>query len=193
MSSRQPERDTLLEQLGAGLREMSSTSVLLSQAIAGRLGMNSTDLEALEILHRLGPMTAGGLAEATGLTTGAITGIVDRLERDGYARRARDAHDRRRVIVRPEFEHGIRTIAPLFASMGEAMGALLARYSDEELAVVLDFVTRANAVTHAETAKLRDKPSTVRGPLPPGNRRAREQGVVAEGHRSPRRSVASGE
>jgi DNA-binding MarR family transcriptional regulator len=168
VSSGHQERDDLVEKLEAGLREMSSTSVLLSHAIAGRLGMNPTDLEALEILHRLGPMTAGGLAEATGLTTGAITGIVDRLERDGYARRARDPHDRRRVIVRPELEHGIRTIAPLFASMGEAMGALLARYSDEELVVVLDFVTRANAVTHAETAKLRDKPPAARGSFPAG-------------------------
>ncbi|MBA2518706.1 MAG: MarR family transcriptional regulator, partial [Chloroflexia bacterium] len=64
---------------------VTGQSVLFSQAIADQVGLNPTDLEALEVLLRQGPLTAGKLAEITGLTTGAITGVVDRLERKGYA------------------------------------------------------------------------------------------------------------
>jgi DNA-binding MarR family transcriptional regulator len=97
------------------------------------------------------------LAELTGLTTGAITGLVDRLERRGYARRERHPSDRRSVIVRPLSENAERDLAPSYAGMSQAMAELMSRYSDEELAVVADFLTRAAAITAEQVARLRSE------------------------------------
>jgi DNA-binding MarR family transcriptional regulator len=143
--------------LDRALRETSAQTVLFSQAVADRAGINSTDLETLDILARNGPMTAGRLAELTGLTTGAITGLIDRLERRGYARRERHPSDRRSVIVRPLSENAERDLAPSYAGMSQAMAELMSRYSDEELAVVADFLTRAAAITAEQVARLRSE------------------------------------
>ena len=86
------------------MREISTVTILFHQAIADRLGMNVTDHKCAGILARSGPITAGELARRTGLTTGAITGVIDRLEQAGFARRARDPGDRRRVIIEPDPE-----------------------------------------------------------------------------------------
>jgi DNA-binding MarR family transcriptional regulator len=149
------DREAILEALDVVLRESSGLGVLLSQAVADRVGMNPSDLEALEILIRRGPMTAGRLAELTGLTTGAITGLVDRLERRGYARREPDPADRRRVIVQPLTERAEGEIGPFYAGMSQAGKALLATYSDDELALILDFLTRAAVMTSEQIAALR--------------------------------------
>ncbi len=109
-------RRDLVAALNRAMREASGQGVLYSQAVAERLGINSTDLECLDSVVLRGPLTAGELADATGLTTGAITGVIDRLERAGFARRERDRHDRRKILVRalPAVE---RVIVPLFQPM----------------------------------------------------------------------------
>jgi DNA-binding MarR family transcriptional regulator len=152
------ERARLLQALEAELRTMSTRTVMLSQAIAGRLGLSPTDLETLEQLETHGPVTAGRLAELTGLTTGAITGLVDRLERGGFVRRERDPTDRRRVIVRLVPERA-RRIGRMFEPVSRAMAELHARYSDAELALLLDYATRANAVGHEMTSRIRREPA----------------------------------
>ncbi len=157
MSSPSMDRGTTAAALDRALRETSAQSVLFSQAVADRVGMNPTDLESLDILARHGPMTAGRLAELTGLTTGAITGLVDRLERRGYAGREPNPRDRRSVIVRPLIENAERDLAPSYAGMSQAMAGLLSRYSDEELAVIADFMTRAAAITAEQIARLRSE------------------------------------
>ena len=87
-------------------RELSTTSIFFHQAIAGKLGLNVTDTRCFELMSRYsqGPLTAGDLARATGLTTGAVTGILDRLEKAGLVERYRNAIDRRKVFVRPRLE-----------------------------------------------------------------------------------------
>lgn len=158
MSSNGPDRATTIAGLDTAIRETSALSVLFSQAIADRVGMSATDLEALDTLIRHGPMTAGRLAELTGLTTGAITGLVDRLERRGYVRRERNPTDRRSVIIQPLREEAIRDLGPYYAAMSAAMDELMARYSDEELAVILDFLTRAVAIAADQVARVRGLP-----------------------------------
>src|ERR1700743_1419267 len=81
------------------MREVSGLSVLHSQAMATALGINSTDLECLDLVMMRGRLTAGELAGLTGLTSGAITGVIDRLERARFVRRERAADDRRKVFV----------------------------------------------------------------------------------------------
>ena len=129
-------------------------SVLFSQAVAERVGLNPTALECLGILVETGPIPAGRLAEMTGLTTGAITGVVDRLEEAGFVRRERDPNDRRRVIVRPLSER-LPDVAPFFDPLQRAMAGLYARYSDQELALIIDFTARANAIMREEIARLK--------------------------------------
>ena len=154
MSSISTARAALLQTLERELRTSSAQGVIFSQAMAERLGLNPTDLECLGILSDLGPLTAGQLAELTGLTTGAITGLVDRLEKRGYARRVSDPSDRRRVIVEPVAER-VQAIDALFQPLKQATAELCARYSDEELALVLDFLTRCGALLQTETSRLR--------------------------------------
>src|SRR5579885_2408827 len=154
-SPESPDRSTLVSALTDALREVSGLSVLFSQVIADRLGIGSTDLETLGILGRDGPVTAGRLAELTGLTTGAVTGLVDRLERAGYVRREPDPHDRRRVIIRWNSEREA-DLFPLFLSMQQSMERLYMHYSDAELSLILDFIRRAAAATKAEIARIRE-------------------------------------
>jgi DNA-binding MarR family transcriptional regulator len=157
VSSLLSDHATTADALERALREVSGQSVLFSHAVANRLGMNPADLESLDILARHGPMTAGRLAELTGLTTGAITGLVDRLERRGYARREPHPTDRRSVIVQPLTETAERDLAPSYAGMARAMRELMSGYNDAELSVITDFLTRAAAITADQIAALRSE------------------------------------
>src|SRR5918992_3065986 len=94
-----PDRARLLAELELEQRRASAQGVLHGQAVAGRLGINHSDRETLDLWQWAGAVTAGRLAELTGLTTGAVTRMIDRLERDDYVRREPDPADRRRVIV----------------------------------------------------------------------------------------------
>ena len=160
MSTRKSSRPELIAALNHAMRDVSGQGVLYSQAVAERLGLNSTDLECLDFIVR-GPVTAGELAQATGLTTGAITGVIDRLERAGFARRERHGDDRRKVLVRalPAVQ---RNIGPLFEPMERAAMGILAGYSDKELAFLLEFLTRMHDQATVAMTELqqRSKPKT---------------------------------
>jgi DNA-binding MarR family transcriptional regulator len=103
MSSNNSERLQTIEHLIRELKTSSSRGILFHQTLADWLGLNITDHKCLGFLLEEGPQTAGRLAELTGLTTGAITGVIDRLEKAGYVKREKDSHDRRRVMIEPIF------------------------------------------------------------------------------------------
>lgn len=149
------ERERLLRDLGEEMYRSSTGGVFLLQAIAERSGMNLTDLQCINILTSTGPITAGQLAEMMGLTTGAITGVINRMERVGYVRREKDPGDGRRVVIQPVLEELERAGAGFFGSQGQALDALIAGYDDRDLAVVLDFTRRTNVMTEQETARIR--------------------------------------
>src|SRR5215510_5515842 len=153
MSTGQTSRNELIMALNRAMRDASGQGVLYSQVVAERLGINSTDLECLDFVVMRGPLTAGELATATGLTTGAITGVIDRLERAGFAQRERDKDDRRKVRVRalPAVE---RRIFPLFQPMERAALSALSSYKDEELAFLLTFLTRLREAATAAMTEL---------------------------------------
>ena len=160
-------REDLIAALNTAMRDASGQGVLYSQAVAQRLGINSTDLECLDHIVLRGPLSAGALAEATGLTTGAITGVIDRLERTGFARRERDPNDRRKVSVYADpvvFER----IVPLFEPMQRAAVTAVSPYSDEEL--LLDFFTRIREASLGAMTELRDS-----GPKADRKRRGRSR------------------
>jgi DNA-binding MarR family transcriptional regulator len=136
-------------------REMSAATVMFHSAVAEYAGLSATEHKALDILSRAGPLTAGELAEHTGLSTGAVTGLIDRLEAVGFVRRARDPGDRRKVIVEPILDVLRELIVPLFTEMGRAVEELYASYGESERQILLDYQKRMTALLHEETGKLR--------------------------------------
>jgi DNA-binding MarR family transcriptional regulator len=148
-----------MDALNRAMRDASAQGVIHSQMVAERLSVNSTDLECLDFIVMRGPLTAGELAAATGLTTGAITGVIDRLEQAGFARRERDATDRRKVLVAFQ-PAAARRIMPLFKPMERASVAVLSTYTDKELAFLLEFLTRLSEAANTAMAELRAQPSS---------------------------------
>lgn len=149
------EREALLREVEAEHRRAPAEGLALLQAVAERSGLNLTDLQCLTILAATGPLTAGRLAELMGITTGAVTGVVNRIERAGYVRREKDPDDGRRVVVSPIPEELARARAGLFDPRERGLGALLAAYDDRDLAVALDVLRKSNALTREETARIR--------------------------------------
>jgi DNA-binding MarR family transcriptional regulator len=142
---------------------VSVFNLSFTQGVADRLGVGINDLQCTNILDLAqGPMSAGTLAEKTGLTTGAITGVVDRLEKAGYVKREGDPNDRRRVIIRT-LPKGAVDIGPLYHSIGEATERLMERYSEAELAMVVDFLAGTVEILRAEVAAFRTRERTREG------------------------------
>ena len=139
-------------------RELNSRAIMFHHAIGERMGLSATEHKAADILRRFGPMTAGELAEQTGLTTGAVTGLVDRLEREGFVKREHDRRDRRRVIIKPIAQGKFDEVEGLFDPLIDVMSDLLSQYSSAEKEVIADFATKAAEVFKEETRRMRSGP-----------------------------------
>jgi len=134
---------------------------MFHQAVADRLGLNITDHKCLDFVLMNGSMTAGELAAMTGMTTGAITAVLDRLERAGFVRREDDPNDRRRVIVRVVAKR-VGEASQLFEPFSALLGEMTSRYDAAELAVIVDFMTRSCEVLRQSTLELRQETPSVR-------------------------------
>lgn len=140
-----PDRATLLADLSHQARVSTMWTVLLHSAIASKSGINVTDMQCINLLQLRGPMTPGRLAEAMFLTTGgAITAVIDRLEKAGLVRRRRDETDRRRVIVEAMTTGAIQELAERFEPVAERYEALLETFTDEQLGLIADYLGRTN-------------------------------------------------
>ncbi len=150
------DRQETIQAINNKLREISTETILFHQAVADILGLHITDHKCLDFLYRFGAMPAGRLAELTGLTTGAVTGVIDRLEAAGYVKRANDPNDRRRTIIEPTRNKKLeRKLETIFAPLGDRMIKLLSSYSDKELAFLLDILTKTLDESHQELMKLK--------------------------------------
>jgi DNA-binding MarR family transcriptional regulator len=152
------KREEVIQAIIEKRREMSTETVMFHQGVADRLGLHITDHKCLDLIRQYGAMPAGKLAELTGLTTGAVTGIIDRLEKAGYVRRANDPKDRRRTIIEPtQNKKWERKIEAIFTPYHERMHKLLSSYSDRELAFLLDVLTKTVEQTREESKRLRTR------------------------------------
>jgi DNA-binding MarR family transcriptional regulator len=131
-------RAELLADLRRVGREHSDASVLFHSALASEIGLHPTDYKALGVLDRLGPMSAGELGRHTGLAAASVTNLIDRLVAKGFLRRELDPLDRRRVLLHADLAELIDN--EFFASWQRTAAELWERYSDSELAVILDFL-----------------------------------------------------
>lgn len=139
-------------------REFSTSVVLFQEAVAARLGLNATDYRCLEMILRKGGMTAKALAEEVHLTTGAITGIIDHLEKGGYVKRVENPADRRSIIIEPlvtdkQLE---KRLGDSMVSYRAAMSRLFRRYNADQTAVIVDFLEEFVQVLKTQTSKIKD-------------------------------------
>lgn len=150
MSSKKRE---LFYELIDEVRRSQNATDRFDQAVADSIGVNRTDMRCMDVIQREGPVTAGRLAEATGLTTGAITSVLDRLERAGVARRVRDASDRRRVLVEAT-EAALAGAAEYYGGHMKLSERMYRRYTVEQLALLLEFVREGREFNEQEAARL---------------------------------------
>ena len=146
-------RKALIRAIKQAGREHSSANVMLLNVIGAKFGLSINDEKALDVLNQLGPLTAGAIAEHTGLATPSVTALIDRLEKKEFVRRVRDPEDRRRVIVTLNPQRFAELYA-LFGSFIHSIDDLLAPYSDEELLIIHDFLKRMTQMMREETDKL---------------------------------------
>jgi DNA-binding MarR family transcriptional regulator len=150
------EKEEIVHAVREKFTEMSTETILFHQALADVLDFHITDHRCMHFLHSYGAMPAGRLAELTGLTTAAVTGIIDRLEEAGYVRRVNDPNDRRRTIVEPVRNKKLeKMLGAIFTPFHEKMDTLLSSYSDSELAFLLEVITKSIELTREESKRLR--------------------------------------
>lgn len=149
-----------MQELENAMRRVSSQGAMFAKTVADRAGISSADMDCIDFVNVEGRMTAGRLAELTGLTTGAITGVVDRLEKAGFVRRERDESDRRKVFIVPvaermkmemgrPFELVRRVMQKQCDAYSEAELKFLVRYGNESYQSMLEATTQLNNADEA--------------------------------------------
>lgn len=134
------DKEVLLRQLIEGLHRYGMRTSTFQQNMAQKMGVVHTDLKTANILNETGPITAGELSKITGLSTGSVTALVDRLEKAGYVRRERDKSDRRRVMIEPVPERH-KEIMNHYKSLEVRINQLGERYEGHELKLILTFLS----------------------------------------------------
>jgi DNA-binding MarR family transcriptional regulator len=148
----------LIEELSESIQRCGTLTVLHTNAVADKIGLSATEFESMDVISRHQPMSAGNLALKCGLTTGAITGIVDRLEHAGLVRRVRDPHDRRRVFLKPvEDEEKSHKVRELYGPMSQAFERIIQKRTPEEIQFLIDIHNEMNEETEKIIAQLRKK------------------------------------
>ena len=139
-------RSTSLDAFRTASRKYSDASILMHEAISRKAGLSGTDHKYLGLLIAHGPMTAGELSQRTGLTGGAITGLIDRLEKKKLAKREFDKEDRRKVFIVANEANAMKLLTPLFKELQQKTAKLLGTYSDTELEIIRNYMLAATQV-----------------------------------------------
>jgi DNA-binding MarR family transcriptional regulator len=146
-------KEDVIDLIERAIREVGAISTLYGAAVAGKIGVLPADLESLDILLTRGPLSAGELARASGLTTGAVTGLIDRLARKGFVHRVPDSADRRKVIV-DVVPEAVAAVFPHYAGMREGLLTVCERYTPEQLVMIYEFLEANLAAARSELARL---------------------------------------
>ncbi|MCP1492040.1 DNA-binding MarR family transcriptional regulator [Peribacillus frigoritolerans] len=153
MSSGNRVNSALLESLTHRLQRYGMRSVLFQQNMAQKIGVSHTDLKSAEILNETGPITAGELSKITGLSTGSVTALINRLEKSGYVKRERDQLDGRKVMIMPIPERQ-EQIKSHYQSLSMATKELCSAYNEQELILINQFVEEITKIMDKENDKL---------------------------------------
>lgn len=164
MSRDQQQQPTALqENFTLRMRSLGTRTVLYQQHVAASLGLYNNDFISVDILREKGPITAGELSKLTGLATGSVTTLIDRLEKNGFVRRENDPNDRRKVIIVPLYENK-EEVSNTYLTLHSAMVDLASTYTEEELALITGFLSKAGNVLDQQiddlSSKIRSKSSS---------------------------------
>ena len=155
--STKASKNELIEAWSQEVQKTGTLTVLHTNAVAQHIGLSATEFEAVDVISRNQPMTAGGLSVACGLTTGAITGLVDRLERERCIKRTGDPEDRRKVLLVPVRDsRKSKKITKLYQPIAEGFSALAAKYSKEELVFLIKVQSEMNQMAEDAIRRVRD-------------------------------------
>jgi DNA-binding MarR family transcriptional regulator len=152
------EKEALLTDIGYLAREFSTSTVLMHQAIAQKAGLTGTDHKYIDLLLQHGSMTAGQLSELSGITTGAVTAMIDRLEKSKLVKREQSPNDRRKVLVVLDREEATKRIGPVFKAMQEDLENLYKQFTQAELATVEKYLKAVVEFTNKQIRNLNEKP-----------------------------------
>jgi DNA-binding MarR family transcriptional regulator len=141
----------------ASSRAYSDASILMHEAIARQAGLSGTDHKYLGLLMEKGKLTAGELAQLTGLTTGAVTGLIDRLEKKKLVKRQFDAEDRRKVFIVPQMKNTQKLLTPLFADLQKKTAGLIATFSEKEIQIIQKYFLGATTIMHEITSDINNQ------------------------------------
>lgn len=138
-------------------RQYSDTSILMHEAIARKAGLSGTDHKFLGLIIQNGEMTAGELSKLTGLTTGAVTGLIDRLEEKKLINRQFDKDDRRKVKIAVNQQNTTKLLEPLFKELQEKTIKLIASLSEDEIQTIENYFISAIKIMNETKEKLNNK------------------------------------
>ncbi len=145
------------EQFVLRMRGLGTRTVVYQQNVAASLGLYNNDFISVDILREKGPITAGELSKLTGLATGSVTALIDRLEKSGYVRRQNDPNDRRKVIIVPLYEQK-EDVSNTYIPLHNEMVKLASTYTEEELELITQFLNKASTVLDDQIDRLSSTP-----------------------------------
>lgn len=166
MGTARKNHEAVVKDIARLMRRHSTAAILFHHAIAERLGWGPTDHKCLDLLRERGAMTGSELAAITGLTTGAVTGVVARLERAGYLRREFDPEDGRKQILHPAKDR-MREIDGVFRPIQESLSVLLETFDARQLAAVAEFLDRSTELIYRHVGLLRAETFSSASPAAP--------------------------
>ncbi len=142
-----------MAEVSVALRELRSALLQVNQSVGERFELGTVEMEFIDLIARLGPLTPGALAKRTGLSPPTVTGICDRLESGGWVRRERDPEDRRRVLVYAEMRRAPE-LGRRYAGMLTRLHAISEQYTVKELQLLLDFLHKVRDAGEEAVADL---------------------------------------
>jgi DNA-binding MarR family transcriptional regulator len=146
-----------VEQFRITNRQYSDATILMHEAVAKRAGLSGTDHKYLSLLIEKGQATAGELSKMTGLSTGAVTGLIDRLEKKNLARREFDKDDRRKIIIVPNIENTQKLLDPILAHLQKKTTKLITSFSKKKIEIIIEYFLEATEIMNDITGGINNK------------------------------------
>ncbi|MBX2922220.1 MAG: MarR family transcriptional regulator [Chitinophagaceae bacterium] len=151
------DKDNLLLQFRNASRQYSDASIFMHEAIARKAGLSGSDHKYLGLILQHKELTAGNLSKLTGLTTGAVTGLIDRLEKKKLLKRQFTKDDRRKVIIVPNVENSMKLLQPIFSELQEKTASLIHTFSEDEIQTIERYFIEATSIMKETTEKLNNR------------------------------------
>lgn len=151
------QNDSIIQEFRMASRQYSDASTFMHEAIARKAGLSGTDHKYLGLILQHKELTAGDIAKLTGLTTGAVTGLIDRLEKKKLLKRQLTKDDRRKVIIVPNSENSMKLLQPVFSELQRKTTDLLAAFSEKEIQIIKRYFVEATILMEETTISLNSK------------------------------------